>query len=102
MGSPDPAIAKAAKAAMQRLVHLKLASPAGTDRPDGGARTAVAESLLDIARSSRPRLVRAHALYLVGFTGDGRQEKTLSALENDPQVGENARMARQRIRSVRY
>jgi hypothetical protein len=101
MGDPDPTTAKAAKLAMERLVHRNLAPAEGEDRPDDAARTAVADALLEIARAPRPRLVRAHALYLGGFAGDGRHEKALSALEKDPQVGEDARMARQRIRSVR-
>jgi len=102
MGDPDPAVAKAAKAAMEHLVHHKLAPVGGKDRPDGAAYTAVADALLEIVHAPRPRLVRAHALYLVGFAGDGPHEKALGALEKDPQVGEDARMARQRIRSVRY
>jgi hypothetical protein len=102
MGSADPAVAKAAKTAMERLVHLRLAPPAGTDRPGDIARATFADGLLEIARSPRPRLTRAHALHLAGFAGDRRHEKALGALEKDPQVGEDARMARQRIRSVRY
>lgn len=102
MGSADPATAKAAKSAMERFVHQSLAPPAGKDHPDGRARSGVADALREIAASPRPRLVRAHALALLGFAGDGRDERAIAGMEPDPDLGQNARMARRRIRSVRY
>jgi len=102
MGGADPAVAKTARAGMETLVHRVRAPPPGKDRGDGAARARTADALAQIARSSRPRMVRAHALYLLGFAGDGSHEKALAALEKDTEVGEDARMARQRIRSVRY
>ena len=49
-------------------------------------------------------MARAHALHLLGFAGNGSrtENQLLTQLENDPQIGEDARMARQRIRSARY
>lgn len=103
MAGKDPAVAKAAKAAMEAVTHRALAPPPGKDRPDRAARERAAAALTEVVDSSHPRMVRAHALFLLGFAGDGAQhEKALALLEKDPEVGEDARMARQRLRSVRY
>jgi hypothetical protein len=104
MNNADKAIAKAAKAAMERLVHGTLTPEQGKGKPNSGVREQATEQLLQIAASSRPRLTRAHALHLLGFTGNGSrtEEQILRPLENDPQISEDIRMARQRIRSARY
>jgi hypothetical protein len=103
MGGPDPAAAKKAKAEMEQLVHLMLSPAPGKDWPEGSVRARVADSLAEIARSDRPRVVRAHAIHLLGFAASGRRdEDTLKALEKDPQVGDDARMARERMKGSRY
>jgi hypothetical protein len=102
MGGTEPSAAKSAKLAMERYVHQCLGPHPGKDRPDGKVRSAVAESLQTIVASARPRLVRAHALLLLGFAGDHRDEKSLTAMLTDAELGPNARMTVQRIRSNRY
>jgi hypothetical protein len=104
MGGADRAVAKTAREAMEALVHRSLAPVSGKNRPDPAVRARTAAALREIAAASaRPRLVRAHALCLLGFAGDGSaDEKALAALENDPELGDDAHMARQRLRSARY
>jgi hypothetical protein len=104
LAHPDKAIAKAARAAMERFVHSKMSPEKGKGRPNSGIRDTVAENLLAIAASSRPRIARAYALTLYGFAGNGSagEETILNTLEKDKEIGEDARMARQRVRMGRY
>lgn len=103
MSSAERTEAKAAKMAMEQMVHARLVPQVGKDRPDGGVRSRVADQLVQIARSAaRPRATRAHALYLLGFSGVQRHERAIEALEKDKELGDDAHMARKRIQSVRY
>lgn len=90
MASAHPAVSKAARLELERRVHA-AARPGSDRRPTIGA-------LRGIALAPRPRLVRAHALRLLGFIGDRRAERAIARLESDPEIGEDARMARERIR----
>lgn len=96
MAGADPAAAVQATRALEKLAH-NAARPGAPDERG----QALAE-LKKLAISRRPRKVRAHALRLLGFVGDRGTERALAALERDPEVGEDARMARQRIRAVAY
>lgn len=95
MADPDKAKAKMAKVAMEKLVHVQA-------RPDGNKkdRESVAKGLLSVAKDGNAysRMTRAHAIRLLGYIGAGSEERALGALEKDPEVGEDARMARERIR----
>jgi hypothetical protein len=93
MAGSDPVAAKTAKRAMAQRVHASAAPGA-----DKKARAQNVRDLLTIARANGPRSVRAHALYLLGFIGGRTEERALSTLEADPEVGEDVRMARERIR----
>jgi hypothetical protein len=93
MASADKATAKAAKLALEKLAHA-----AGAPRAGAGQRRETLRALSEIALSRRPRLVRAHALRLLGLIGGRAEEKVLASVERDPEVGEDARMARERIR----
>ena len=90
----DKPIAKAAKKAMEDITHY-AARPGARDEA-----ATVAAELLHIAEAKpRPRMVRAHALYLLGFAGDDRAIPGLTRLLPDPEIGEDARMALERIGS---
>jgi HEAT repeat protein len=103
MSHSDKAIAKAAKTAMERLTHGVLKPAPGKDKPNSDdGRGKAADQLVEIAMSSRPRMTRAHALYLAGFAGERMHEALVADLEKDKDVGEDARMALQRMRSVRF
>jgi hypothetical protein len=103
MANSDKAIAKAAKTAMDRLTHTVLTPAKGKDKPDSsGGRSKAADQLVEIAMSSRPRMTRSHALYLVGFAGEKMHESFVAELEKDKDVGEDARMALVRMRTVRF
>jgi hypothetical protein len=93
MASPDPATAKAAKLALEKLAHA-----AGAPRAGAVQRRETLQALREIALSKRPRLVRAHALRLLGLIGARPEAQALAPVERDPEVGEDARMARERIR----
>ncbi len=92
MGSADPQAAKAAKLALEKFVHA-----AGAPRAGAAPRRETLRALSTVALSKRPRLVRAHALRLIGLLGGPGEAKTLAPLEKDPQLGDDARMARERI-----
>lgn len=90
-GGQDKPIAKAAKKAMEDITHY-AASP-GAQREAH----AVAQQLLAVAASGRPREVRSHALYLLGFVGTDEMVPALTTLFPNNEVGEDARMAAERI-----
>ena len=92
MGGSDKARAKAAKLALEQVAH----NAARPGAPKAERQTTIA-GLLEVARSSRPRLARAHALRLLGLIGGKVEERALSSLERDPEIGEDARMARERL-----
>ena len=93
MASPDKARAKLAKKYMEATVH----DAARPDAPRAYRKKTIAD-LLAVIRSGRPRLVRAHALRLLGLIGGRSEEKLIAPLESDKEVGEDARMARERLR----
>ncbi len=92
MASTDPQVAKAAKLALEKLAHA-----AGAPRASAAQRRETLRALSTVALSQRPRLVRAHALRLLGLIGGPGEVKALAPLEKDPQLGDDARMARERI-----
>ena len=92
MGSPDPATAKAAKLALEKFTHA-----AGAPRAGAAQRRETLRALREIALSKRPRLVRAHAIRLLGLIGGKPEAQALAPLERDPELGDNAHMARERI-----
>ena len=63
---------------------------------DVEARSAAAQ-LLQLAAPGNPRLVRADALELLGIVGGDAEVKPLAELISDREVGEDARMALERI-----
>lgn len=95
MADPDKIKAKMAKVAMERLVHAQ-ARPTAIKKD----RESVINGLLTVAKESKTysRMTRAHAIRLLGFIGGRGEERALGSLENDPEIGEDARMARERIR----
>ena len=93
MAGMDKVRAKAAKAAMAQAVHAACAP--GSDK---ALRAALLKELLLILSSSRPRLVRAHATALLGFIGSKADDKALARLTADPELKEDTRMARERLR----
>jgi hypothetical protein len=93
MGGPDPAAAKAAKAALTSFVHA-----ASAPRTGAAQRRETLRALSAIVLSKRPRMVRAHAVYLLGLLGGKSEERALAPQERDPEIGEDVRMARERLR----
>jgi len=91
MASDDPATAKGARLEIESLVHAS-ATPGNRDR------MVVADTLLAALKTKRSRVDRAHLLRLIGFVGDRKQERALAPFEGDRETGEDARMARERIR----
>ena len=96
MASPDKAGAKRAKKYMDEIVH-------DAARPGAAAsyRKQTIAHLLTVVRSQRPRLVRAHALRMLGLIGGKPESNALAPLEVDREVGEDARMARERLQRSR-
>lgn len=95
MADSDKVKAKMAKVAMERLVHVQ-ARP-GANKDD---RKSINQGLLTVAKDGKAysRMTRANAIRLLGFIGEGGEERALGSLEKDPEIGEDARMARERIR----
>ncbi len=90
--SSDKAVAKAAQKAMADIIH-HAARPGA-----GGEAGQAAAALLNIAQAAnRPRAVRAHALYLLGFVASKTAAPVLKGLMTDREIGEDARMALDRI-----
>ncbi|MGC4044354.1 MAG: hypothetical protein QM758_11200 [Armatimonas sp.] len=92
MGGSDLAAAKAARASLASFTHAAAAPNAGA-----GQRRETIKALTEIATSKRPRMVRAHALHLLGLVGGKGELRAIAPLENDPEVGEDARMATTRL-----
>jgi hypothetical protein len=93
MSGADLVKAKAAKAIMAQQVHAACA-------PGGSAklRAELLRELMAIFTSKRPRLVRAHAIELIGFLGSKNDDKALARLAADPELKDNIKMARERLR----
>lgn len=90
--SPLPGVAKAAREALQVIVH-HAGRPGATDEA-----RAVAAALLSVAESPRQSTrVRADALHWLGFVGDARAVPGIARLLNEPGVRDEARMALERI-----
>lgn len=92
MASTDKGASRAATEALGRVAHYAArptASPA--------ERQSVVVELLRVASAPRPRTVRAEALHLLGFVGNGNMVPALARLLNDPEVREDARLALERI-----
>lgn len=89
----DPGVTKAALGALHEIVH-HAARPGAADE---AARAAA--RLFDLAASDRPRAVRAEAVHLLGFVARPTDAAALASLFNDPAIGSDARMARERIAS---
>jgi hypothetical protein len=86
MGGSDPAAAKAARQEIERFAHA-----AGAPRAGSVQRRDAQKALSEIALSKRPRLVRAHAIRLLGLIGGREEDRLLGPLERDPEIGEDAR-----------
>lgn len=92
MASPDKSIAKCAHGALEVVTHYAARGGSGSKE----ARD-VTKMLLKLSDSTRPRMVRADALCLVGVVGDGRAVPVLVKLMADKEIREDARMALERI-----
>lgn len=91
MDGEDKGVAKAAKGALETIVHY-----AGRPGAQPEAQ-AVAVELLQVATSDRSRPTRAEALNWLGFVGDEAVVPGLAKLLEDPEVREDARLALERI-----
>jgi HEAT repeat protein len=91
MTSPDKGIARSARGALETIAYYAARPGAANDAH------AVSMELLQVAVADRPVAVRAQALYLLGFTGDGRVVPTVVKLLASPEVREEARIALERI-----
>jgi hypothetical protein len=93
MAGPDPVKAKAAKAEMEKTIHLVCApGHSKTIRND------YVKELLAIVNSKRQRLVRAHAVRLLGLAGSKGEDKALVRFAADPELKDDIKMARERLR----
>ena len=90
--SSDRAIAKAAQKAMADITHH-----AARPGVSGEARQAAATLRTIAQATARPRMVRAHALHLLGFVATAADVPGLHALLADTEVGTDARLALERI-----
>ena len=90
--APDKALAKAAQKAMADITHH--AARPGTP---GESRQAAAALRTVAQATARPRMVRAHALHLLGFVATAADVPGLRALLADTEVGGDARLALERI-----
>lgn len=93
MAGSDPVKAKAAKAELEKTVHAVCApGRSKTIRND------YVKELLAILTSNRPRLVRAHAVRLLGLAGSKSDDKALARFAADPNLRDDIKMARERLR----
>lgn len=92
MASTDKGASRAATEALGRIAHY-AARPGATPSET----QAVAIELLRVATAPRPRMVRAEALHLLGFVGNGNTVPPLARLLDDKEVREDARLALERI-----
>ena len=95
MSGTDPVASKAAKAEMETSAHA--ASAPGQK----AARAQAAKGLVSIANSNRPRLVRAHALRLIGFVGTKADAAAVAGLTKHPEIGQDAKIAIKRIQAAK-
>jgi HEAT repeat protein len=87
----DSASGKAAFEAMKRIAY-------NAGRPGAPEEAkAASESLLTLTSAVHSRQVRADALELLGIVGSATEVKAIAALMDDKEVGEDARLALQRI-----
>lgn len=94
MADPDPVKAKAAKLQMEQQVHRACAP-----KLPWRTRAALLKELLSLVDSrNQPRAVRAQAARLLGYAGGKGEERALAQYESDPELGEDIRMARERLR----
>jgi len=93
MKEDDRKVGKAAKEAAQQIVH-HAARPGAQDEA-----RAVADALVKVAASPRPRMVRSNALYWLGLVGDDAVVPALVKLLGDREIREDARMALERLPS---
>ena len=91
MESDDPKTAKLARLELEALAHAAAA-------PGNRNRGPVVEALLASLKGKQSRQNRGHVLKLIGFVGERRHERAISAFTRDPETGEDARMAQERIR----
>jgi len=99
VASSDRWVARAAKFALGNITHY-AARPASPSSGREGAKneaSAVAGELLKVATSNRPLRVRADALNLLGFVGDGKTVSAIAKLLDERDVRDEARMALERI-----
>jgi hypothetical protein len=89
----EPKRFKQSKNLLTAIVHDSV-RPGASKKERALAITALEKG---IAVSTHPRMLRAHLLYLLGCIGDSASAKRIMPLENDPQIGPNAKMARARI-----
>lgn len=88
---PDRSAAKAAGEALRRVVHHAARPGAASERK------AAARQLLRMIRKEWPRQQRGEALYLLGLVGGSESVAAIAEQMKDPDVGEEARMALERI-----
>lgn len=91
MASDDPAASKQARLDLESVAHAAAA-------PGIRNRSAVADALLNALKNKHSRVNRGHLLKLIGFVGDRKHERALAGFTKDPETGEDARMAQERIR----
>lgn len=91
MMSADPVVSKAGK------MDLEVAAHAAAAPGNGPVRAVMASALVLVANSNRPRLVRAHALKLIGFVGAKAHATGISKLSNHPEIGQDTKIAIRRI-----
>jgi len=95
MSGTDPVASKAAKAELETSAHA-AAAPG-----QKAARAQAAKALVDVAKSNRPRLVRAHALRLIGFVGSKADAAAVAGLTKHPEIGQDAKIAIKRIQAAK-
>ena len=95
MSGSDSVTSKAAK------LELEVAAHAAAAPGQNVARAKAAKSLVDVAKSNRPRLVRAHALRLIGFVGSKADAAAVAGLTKHPEIGQDAKIAIRRIQAAK-
>lgn len=95
MSGTDPVASKAAKAELETYAHA-AAAPG-----QNAARAQAAKALVEVAKSNRPRLVRAHALRLIGFVGSKADAAAVAGLTKHPEIGQDAKIAIKRIQAAK-
>ncbi|MGC8667283.1 MAG: HEAT repeat domain-containing protein [Chthonomonadales bacterium] len=88
MGGDDLGAGRAAQEGLRRLAYASMSN---------GTHAAVAAELLKVIGPDYPRAVRSDALMLLGCCGGGAAVPPISALLEDADIREDARMALERI-----